>query len=460
MEEQIIKFVSYIFHFRHYNIKIKGSKMSKSCVFIFQKDLRIDDNRGFLYAIRNYEIVYPVFIFNFDDYNFFQREFLKKALFYLNKKLEGLNSRLFIIRSDFYSGLEKIKEIFKPEVFVINRDFSWTGEKRENILKNFCNQNNIKYKVFGENFLVDPYYIKPTKIFTPFFKLWISNIDDAIEEEKIFLRTPFSNSLSYSVFENLNEEIKIEDFEEGLKRIETFNFEGYNQSRDYLHLDGTSKLSPYINWGIISIRRLYKRVKDIPDSQYIKELCFREFWYHIRLHFPETFYLEFQEKRRGIRWENNEIFLEKFVKGETGYPIVDACVRALKKEGWLHNRGRMILASFLTKTLLIDWRIGEKFFRDYLVDYDEVLNIHNWQWSASVGADPRPMRIFNPMIQAKKFDPECKFVKKYIPELHKEECYKIHDFLRYKLNYHEPIVDFYSQRDKALKLYGLASKNK
>lgn len=432
--------------------------MHKVSVYIFQKDLRIDDNIAFSYATKNSKVLYPVFILEDKHLNKFQKVFLLEALSYLNDEFKKRNSRIFVIKSDLVKALDLIRDVFNPEVLIFNRDFSWSGEEKEEIIKDFCKRNNLVYKIFTDNFLVDPYLIPVTKVYTPFYKRWKENIYEYLTDTDFVINTPHINNSFYELFLNLDDKYVSKTFLNGLKRIEDFNFENYDMLRNFLHIDGTSRLSHYINWGVISIRKLYRKIKPLGDSQYLKELAFREFWYHIRLYFPETRFLEFQEKRRGIKWENDEGLLEKFINGETGYPIVDACVRALREEGWLHNRGRMILASFLTKTLLIDWRIGERFFKDFLIDYDEVLNIQNWQWSASVGADPRPLRIFNPVIQSQKFDPNCEFIKRYIPELKNEECIRIHNPLIYSLNYYKPIVNFYEQREKAKRIYSIIGR--
>lgn len=187
------------------------------------------------------------------------------------------------------------------------------------------------------------------------------------------------------------------------RRLSNFRFSLDEANRNFLDRDGASKLSPCIRFGILSLREILKKaIEEIDlENQFIKELAWREFWYHIKVYFPEIKNLEFQEKRRGLKWENREEYIEAFFEGKNGYPIVDAGIRQLEEEGWIHNRMRMILASFLTKDLIVDWRIGEEFFKKNLIDYDEVVNIGNWQWCASVGADPRPFRMLNPILQAK-----------------------------------------------------------
>ncbi|WP_306755535.1 FAD-binding domain-containing protein, partial [Acinetobacter baumannii] len=193
------------------------------------------------------------------------------------------------------------------------------------------------------------------------------------------------------------------------ERLRSFPFERYEELRNYPAVDGSSRLSPCIRFGVLSLRSIFKTAQG-RSEQFIKVLAWREFWYHIAYNFPQTKDLEFQEKRRNIRWENSQEYIQAFFEARTGYPIVDAGIRQLKEEKWLHNRMRMIVGSFLTKVLLIDWRIGEEFFKEHLLDYDEVVNIGNWQWTASVGADPKPFRLFNPILQAQRYDPQCEYI--------------------------------------------------
>ncbi|HEY7535978.1 MAG TPA: deoxyribodipyrimidine photo-lyase, partial [Thermodesulfobacteriota bacterium] len=267
-------------------------------------------------------------------------------------------------------------------------------------------------------------------------KIYINSI------EKIKKRLSFSKNTYWPI-----------DFAE--RRLEEFDFCRYAKTRNFPYIDGTSKLSPYIRFGIVSIRKIYSVVSSLPHNPntFISELAWREFWYHIMHYFPETRDLEFQEKRRKIKWINNKKWYEAWKEGETGYPIVDAGMRQLKEEGWIHNRVRMIVASFLTKDLLIDWRFGDKHFFNYLVDYDENVDIGNWQWAASVGADPKQLRIFNPILQSERFDPDCKYIKKYITELKNLSCKMIHDPIKYDLPYYNPIVNHYEMSRLAKEIY-------
>lgn len=225
----------------------------------------------------------------------------------------------------------------------------------------------------------------------------------------------------------------------GLIRMDR-DFSSYDDTRNIPSVDGSTRLSPYIRFGVFSIREIYRKVQD--NLVLLSEIIWREFWYHIAYYFPFTYDLEFQERKRSIVWKDDISSYEwkQFEAGKTGYPLVDAAIRQLIETNWMHNRLRMVVASFLTKNLGIDWRIGEKWFKKYLIDYDEAVNIGNWQWSASVGADPKPVRIFNPLLQSEKFDLEAKFIKKYLPELEDIDPKKIHS-LDLSGVYYPPIVD-------------------
>ena len=229
--------------------------------------------------------------------------------------------------------------------------------------------------------------------------------------------------------------------ERAKKSLAIFDFKNYESLKDFPAIDHwTTKLSPYLRFWKISPRWLFLRTRDENES-FVKEIAWREFWHHVRFNFPEFDRVEFQEKRRNIHWLNDDEDFEKFCNAQTGYPIVDAAIKELKETNFMHGRVRMVVASFLTKNLLIDWKRWEKFFKKYLLDYDETVNIWNWQWSASVWPDPKPLRVFNPIIQSQKFDTQSEYVKKYIPELEKYNPEQIHDPMKYNLEwYFTPMV--------------------
>jgi len=431
-------------------------------IYWFKRDLRIDDNRAFSEACLKAREVIPIFVFipellaRFKSYDR-RLGFIIDALAFLNRKIEARGGRLYC----FYDHPEKLflylLDKYRPQAIFTNKAFSYSGEDSENKVMEICRKRGIEYKAYTDNFLAPIEKIPYRKIFTYFYKYWKENLNLQACSSPEKINTPLIHEPQ---LEALRPKLKYEenpywaaDF--FVSRLKEFDFRKYEQNRNRLDTDGTSKLSPYIRFGLVSLREIYKRALKMAgaDCQFIKELAWREFWYHIKINFPELKDLEFQEKRRNIEWENNEKFIEAFREAKTGYPIIDASIRQLKSEGWVHNRARMIVASFLTKDLFVDWRIGERFFMEYLLDYDEVVNTGNWQWNASVGPDPRPQRIFNPIIQAEKFDPDGIFIKKYLPELKNLPPYMLHNPLKFNLPYYRPIVNHYARVLKIKQIY-------
>ncbi|MGC9287110.1 MAG: cryptochrome/photolyase family protein, partial [Hydrogenobaculum sp.] len=428
-------------------------------IFWFRRDLRLEDNKALFEAFKNSDEVIPIFIFN---------KSLIKELNTLNKKLGLIVDALKHISKEmpiytFYEEDEDVFELliekFKPDAVYTTKAFSWQGEKRDKRIKDLLERKSIKFVEVFDNYLVDFRDIPYTKVFTPFYKKWRSLIKEekvSLDEDVIrgkVLKLDLDN-IEKLIFKYKELDLKHPhwSYEDCVKRLNSFKFEEYEEKRNYPFLDGSSKLSPCIRFGILSIRDIYQKAKNKSET-FVSELSWREFWYHIKHYFYDFKSLEFQEKRRGIAWENDDKKIEKFMKGETGYPIIDAGIMQLKEENWVHNRVRMILASFLVKDLMVDWRIGESFFKEYLIDYDEVVNVGNWQWSSSVGPDPKPLRIFNPILQSQKFDKDCIYIKKYLKELKNEDCEKLHDPISYKLNYHNPVVNHYEASKKAKELF-------
>ncbi len=436
--------------------------MHKRSIYWFKRDLRVDDNRPFIEANKKSKEVIPIFIFipeildKFKSYDS-RTGFIIGSLMYLTEQLKKLGGTLYCYYGNPEKIFNRLIDRYKPDSLYTSRAFSWTGEETEKRIYQLCKSKGVEFYSIVDNFLADIKIIPCKKVFSSFFIEWERNLDLQISEAPKKINTPVLKEPN--IF-SIKEKIKYSpnyywDVKIGLNRFENFDFLNYGHIRDRVDIDGTSKLSPFIRFGLISLRKLYLRVAKIAgfECQFIKELAWREFWYHIKLNFPELKNLEFQEKRRNIQWQNKDELIDAFINAKTGYPIVDAAIIQLKTENWMHNRARMIVANFLTKDLLVDWRIGEKFFMEYLIDYDEVVNTGNWQWNASVGPDPRPLRIFNPILQAKKFDPQGIYIKKYIPELKDQPISFIHDPLNYKLKYYKPIVDHFKQISLFRRIY-------
>jgi deoxyribodipyrimidine photo-lyase len=436
--------------------------MRKRIIFWFRRDLRVKDNTGLYHAVRDSTEVIPIFIFdenileNLPDRNL-RLGFITEAIKQLKTNLEDLGSYLLVLKGKPSELIPKVADKIRVDAVYVNKAYSVYGTKRDNELKRILKDDNIELKQFEDTLLVEPERIPQRKVFTPFYKLWAKTEKRPQSSE---IRRINSPRLDKQPFDKVIKELSFLVSRKwpinfAAERLSKFAFSNYMNTRNYPYIDGTSRLSPYIRFGIVSIREIYSRVKsETPITEtYISELAWREFWYHIMHYFPGTIDLEFQEKRRDIKWINKQTWYEAWKEGRTGYPIIDAGMRQLKEEGWIHNRVRMIVASFLTKDLLIDWRMGDRHFFDYLIDYDGAVDIGNWQWAASVGADPKPLRIFNPILQSKRYDSECIYIKKYIPELRKIENERLHDPLTYDLQYCRPVVDHYSMSVITKKIY-------
>ncbi|MCS6875603.1 MAG: deoxyribodipyrimidine photo-lyase [Aquificaceae bacterium] len=424
-----------------------------SAVYLFKKDLRREDNRALAYVSKRHREVVPLFVFDTDILQELKAE--GKKLGYVVRAVEQLSKslKLYCFYGKTEDALREVFKVYKPTHVYTTLSYSWSGKERNEKVEQVCKLYGVEFVQLFENFLSPVESIPQRKVYTPFYKEWINKVDLSTEPVADF-KVP---DLPLPDINRIKLMLKVEDPEpfypeDCKRRLETFPFEKYEETRNYPAIDGSSKLSPCIRFGVLSLREIFKKVYG-KSEQFIKELAWREFWYHIAFHNPEVKDLEFQEKRRGIAWENRQEHIDAFLEGRTGYPLVDAGVRQLKQEKWLHNRMRMILASFLTKVLLVDWRIGEEFFKEHLLDYDQVVNIGNWQWSASVGADPKPLRLFNPMLQAQRYDPECEYIKKYLPELSHLPCPMLQDPLRHKLPYHKPVVNYYDRVSLVRSLY-------
>ena len=487
----------------------------------FRNDLRLENSKTLETAIREDKLLTPLFIL---DENILTKmqvpnvriKFLYESLFNLNKNLSKVGSKLLLIRTkptDFFSKFSKNKIV---KIFV-TKDYSTLSIRRDFEIRNSLNKNsqlihtkgNVIYD-FEDNILNKEQ--KPYKVFTQFKIQWLNKLREEIESLNVKKKLKGSEFLAKEEVLNLENEIEGLGFEvvdieklvtevanieskfiggedEARKEWETFvneKIRDYNKYRNTLSLDATSKLSPHFKFGTLSV---YEVVKDCVEvlgedfnnfkkkqsgmnagvEMFLSEIIWREFYKYILANFPNVEKEAFQEKFREIKWENNQEKFKAWCEGKTGYPIVDACMRQLNQDGWMHNRGRMIVASFLCKDLHIDWKWGEKYFRSKLVDYDISANNGGWQWTAGVGTDAVPyFRIFNPIEQGKKFDPTGKFTKKYIPELKNvplkylfepwemSELEQIESEVVLGKDYPSPIVNHSDARKKALEMYKMS----
>ena len=460
-------------------------------LFIFNSDLRLKNNPALSNASLNGSSLTTVFIFNPKKWNnhnesnlkiAFQIEHLKE----LSEKLKNLNIPLKIINAN---GIEdeskKIIDFVKKneiqEVF-INKEYGVNEMQRDETLQKDLERMNKKLNIFDSS-IFHPDSIKTQsdtffKVFTPFSRAFRSKLmSKKIEISELPKRQEHAISVSDRIESfklDKNDQEIFNQYEIGeekaLEKLENFidhKILNYKKNRDFPALDGTSALSPYLSSGILSsgqcIFYVFQKYSEdeIGVKTWINEIIWREFYKYILFHNPRVSKnLSFSEKYDNFPWLNNEDNFISWSKGQTGVPIIDAAMRQLNATGWMHNRLRMIVAMYLTKNLLIDWRKGEKYFMKKLIDGDFASNNGGWQWSASTGVDAAPyFRIFNPITQSEKFDKEGTFIKKWIPEI--AAAKNIHDPSteeRKEMGYSYHLVDLKESRKKAIEQFSGFSK--
>ena len=432
--------------------------MDKISIFWFRRDLRLKDNHGLFQALESGKKVLPIFIFDEDILDLLENksdkrvDFIVQALQTLNSFLKSKNKGIKIFKGKPLEIYKKLTENYEIEAVYSNEDYEPYAIKRDQEIADFLASKNIAFHQFKDQVIFHKDEIvkadkKPYTVYTPYSKLWLN------EFQKVDLQGFPSEKKLDNLLEIPFEEFKIEDIgfqktdlafevpEADLHIIKT-----YEETRNFPAVKGTTQLGVHLRFGTISVRKLAKIAKE-NNLTFLKELIWREFFMQILYHFPKVVNHSFKSKYDAIPWENNPEFLEKWKAGKTGFPIVDAGMRELNATGFMHNRVRMITASFLIKHLLTDWRIGEAYFAEKLMDYDLSANNGNWQWCASSGCDAAPyFRIFNPDEQQKKFDPDFKYIKKWIPEFGTKY-------------YPKPIVEHKKAREKVLKVYKEALDN-
>jgi deoxyribodipyrimidine photo-lyase len=395
-------------------------------IFIFRRDLRIEDNLSFHSLIKHSgnNNILPIFIFNPKQIYAKNNEYYSNnAVQFMIESLKFLEESLHI---NYYEGddidiLEKLNKQYAIKTLAFNTDYTPFAIRRDKLITDWCKIHAITciteqdYTLFQLGSILNNSG-KPYQVFTPFYKASLKHIVDkpltklakinCIVHIKMFdIRKYYTQNPNIAVHGGRKE---------ALKRLKK-NMQKYNSIRDYPSLEGTTKLSAYIKFGCVSIREVFHNYSTNKALQ--RELIWREFYANILYHFPDVLGKSFKAKYDKIKWTNNKEWFKKWCTGSTGFAIVDAGMRQLNETGWMHNRVRMIVAMFLTKDLLIDWRWGEKYFASKLVDYDPASNNGGWQWSASTGTDSQPyFRIFNPDLQLKKYDKNLEYVKKWNPE--------------------------------------------
>jgi len=439
-------------------------KKFRLSIHIFRRDLRLHDNTALIAALSQSDEVIPVFIFDerqlsnpYKGENSFR--FMINCIEELDQELRSKGSCLYLFRGIADEVIEKLLNAFSVDAVFVNRDYTPFSRMRDDKMAEVCSIKNVFFSTYSDALLTEPEQVfksdgKPYTIFTPFFR----------KAKEVFIQSPvqnqFTNYFSGEISSSLAgipDEFKMgeksgllltggrHEGENLLSNLE--NLTDYDILRDIPSVSGTSHLSAHHKFGTVSIRETYHRIVDLFGKEHtlVSELYWRDFFTHIGFHFPSVYGKSFNLKYENLEWENDKEKFEKWCAGTTGFPIVDAGMRELVATGYMHNRVRMIVASFLVKDLHIDWRWGERFFANHLIDYDPAVNNGNWQWAASTGCDAQPyFRIFNPWRQQQKFDPDCVYIKKWIPELVKLGAKEIHkmDISKIRIpNYPLPVVD-------------------
>jgi deoxyribodipyrimidine photo-lyase len=476
--------------------------MSDLILFWHRNDLRISDNIGLAAARQQSAKVVGIFCFDRaildrDDVAPARVTYMIGCLHDLQQSYREAGSQLLVIQDEPSRGIPKLATAIDAKAVFWNWDVEPYSKQRDRTVTNALQEAGIRVENFWDRLLHSPDELRsgtgqPYTVYTPFWKNWsgkpkaepvetlpITNVEQmtglTLEEQEKAIRCgaiqllPTAQSLGF-VWEN---PLVIEPGEGAARdKLEEFGdraIYAYQEQRNFPAINGTSQLSAALKFGAIGIRTVWQATQTVMDNcrseemranirTWQQELAWREFYQHAMYNFPELAEGPYRETFKNFPWEDGEQLFQAWCEGQTGYPIVDAAMRQLNQTGWMHNRCRMIVASFLTKDLIINWQRGEKYFMQKLIDGDLSANNGGWQWSASSGMDPKPLRIFNPASQAQKFDPEGEYIRRWVPELRRVDTKmlltgNISPLERKILGYPEPIVDHNQQQRKFKELY-------
>lgn len=431
----------------------------KTTLFWFRRDLRWHDNAALYNALQQEQNVHPIFIFDttilnrLEDKNDARVTFIHHQIKVLRDRVKEIGKTIEVFYGNPVEVIEKLLDTRPIQAIYANRDYDPKAIQRDRDVYEMCRAREKSFVVKKDHVVFDRNEVlkddgKPYTVFTPYSKKW----------RKRLAEDPIQNYPSQHLLGQLNDAdqqplIPLEEM--GFTpsnlpfpsaEVEKKTLVNYAEQRDYPGIRSTSRLGVHLRFGTISIRELAHQAMSISDA-YLNELIWRDFYHMVLYHFPQSVDQCFKPQYEAIKWEHNTVHFKAWCEGKTGYPLVDAGMRELNATGFMHNRVRMVAASFLTKHLLLDWRWGEAYFAQKLLDYDKAANVGGWQWAASTGCDAAPyFRIFNPESQLKKFDAKGAYIRKWIPELE--------DPLRYPA----PIVDHKWARERALDRYKSALK--
>ena len=427
--------------------------MKPIAVFWFRRDLRLDDNAGLYAALTSGFKVLPIFIFDTNILNKLPKNdarvgFIHRELSAMNKHLNELGKKIQVWHGDPKKVIEKLISENNIAEIHTNRDYEPYGIDRDQELNKLLSSKGIDLITHKDHVIFEKNEVvktdgTPYKVYTPYSNAW----------RKLFEQNPLGQFPSETLLTEITDadktpspslsDIGFESNKQPIPQCRLTNklIDQYEEHRDYPAIEGTSKIGVHLRFGSISVRKAVRSALMSDNPTFLKELIWREFFMQILWHFPHTQSQSFKPLYDRIPWRNHPKEFELWCQGKTGFPLVDAGMRELNQTGFMHNRVRMLVGSFLCKHLLIDWRWGEAYFAEKLLDYEASSNIGNWQWVAGCGVDAAPyFRIFNPTSQIKKFDKEHKYIKKWVPEYS-------------SLSYSQPMVDHQAARQRCLEVY-------
>lgn len=426
-------------------------------IFWFRRDLRLDDNVGFYKALHGKFPVLPLFIFDTEIVNELPKDdarvtFIFETLQKMRDELQEHGSSIAMYHDKPEEVFKKIIAEFEVQNVITNHDYEPYAKERDEAIAKLLSKENIGFYTFKDQVIFEKDEIvkdngEPYIVYTPYMKRWKEKFKKEFGERDYFSSENLKNLYQNPQLPNLS--LSAIGFEKSKIEIPECNvtpttIQEYENRRNFPAEDGTSHLGPHLRFGTVSIRQMIKKATSEKNEVFWQELIWREFFMQILWHFPETVENAFKKKYDRIEWRNNEDEFKKWKSGKTGYPLVDAGMRQLNATGYMHNRVRMVVASFLCKHLLIDWRWGEAYFAEKLLDYEMASNVGNWQWAAGSGVDAAPyFRIFNPTTQIENFDKDYKYIKKWVPEFGTD-------------NYPEKMVDHKEARERCLNIYKAA----
>ncbi|GAB3273376.1 deoxyribodipyrimidine photo-lyase [Larkinella harenae] len=428
-------------------------------LFWYRRDLRLHDNAGLYHALRSGLPVLPLFIFDrtildaLDEKQDRRLEFIHRTLLDMQDGFRQLGTSLMVRYGKPLEVYQELLKEFAIQAVYTNYDYEVYAKQRDKTVADLLYENGAEFYTYKDQTIFDRDEVLTANrssytVFTPYSRNWRHQLNDfylsSYPTEKYsrnFLKT---DAYPIPSLEELGFRPSNKPFPE--KTVGANVLKQYQQSRDFPAIQGTSELSVHLRFGTISIRELARKAQ-AHSATFLNELIWRDFYFQVLDHFPHVETASFRPAYDNIQWRNHEEEFQCWCEGRTGYPIVDAGMRQLNETGWMHNRVRMITASFLCKHLLIDWRWGEAYFAQKLLDYDLSANNGGWQWAAGSGTDAAPyFRVFNPTLQARRFDPNGEYIRRWVPEWN-------------SLDYREPLVEHTMARNRAIEVYkqGLAA---